>query len=842
MLTAAVRDLHRRYPGRFVTDVRTPCPALWENNPHLTPLASKDPGVDLIECGYPLIERANRSACHCLHGFIQFLNQRLDLQIQLSAFQGDIHLSDEEKSAPSQVAEMVGEEIPYWLIVAGGKFDATIKWWDIGRFQDVVDHFRGRIQFVQVGQLGHYHPPLNGVIDLRGATTLRGLVRLVHHAQGVLCPVTCAMHLAAAVQTRPGQPPHRPCVVVAGGREPSHWEAYPHHQYLHTVGALSCCSRGGCWRSRTEALGDGQEQDREENLCLDRVGRLPRCMDLITPRQVIDSIGLYFEGGHLRYLGRDQARVADVAVPPSDPNPGPEVRLDRYNARTAADHFLKTVGPPPEELAGRGIVICAGGPRLLTCAWVCIHMLRRVGCRLPIEVWHMGEDELDDGMRALLEPLGVRCVDAEQVRARHPVRRLGGWPLKPYAMIHSAFREVLLLDADNVPVQNPESLFSAEPYRQTGAVFWPDRERWEIHRPIWEFAGVPYRDEPAFESGQILIDKHRCWKPLQLAMWYNEHSDFFYQHVYGDKDTFRLAFRRLGMPWAMPSSPSRFVDGVFYHPDLDGHELFQHRIKNKWNLFLNHHILPDFRHEKDCIGYVRDLRRRWAAGMDRIRSRRQGSEIAALHAGFRAETDSPPRILPVMLSCPAREAVRNQTLESLRRSDLAGLMPRVRVDDRNGGRPKENQARNAHRLMRESLAEPYEYLLFLEDDLMVNGHLLANLRKWRLLQRGEIAMATLFNPGFRAMACDVENDALVVDPERYYGALALVLSRPTVQYMVEHWESETGAHDTRMGRLLARLREPVYVHTPSLVQHTGEQSTWGNGFILAANFQPAWKR
>ena len=33
MLTAAVRDLHQTYPNEFVTDVRTPCPAIWENNP-----------------------------------------------------------------------------------------------------------------------------------------------------------------------------------------------------------------------------------------------------------------------------------------------------------------------------------------------------------------------------------------------------------------------------------------------------------------------------------------------------------------------------------------------------------------------------------------------------------------------------------------------------------------------------------------------------------------------------------------------------------------------------------------------------------------------------------------
>ena len=39
MLTAAVRDLKRALGAAVAVDVRTPCPALWEHNPHLTPLA-----------------------------------------------------------------------------------------------------------------------------------------------------------------------------------------------------------------------------------------------------------------------------------------------------------------------------------------------------------------------------------------------------------------------------------------------------------------------------------------------------------------------------------------------------------------------------------------------------------------------------------------------------------------------------------------------------------------------------------------------------------------------------------------------------------------------------------
>jgi ADP-heptose:LPS heptosyltransferase len=200
-------------------------------------------------------------------------------------------------------------------VVGGGKLDYTAKW-DPARYQQVVDHFRGRILFVQVGERGHQHAPLGKVIDLRGRTDLRQLVRLVYHAQGVLCPVTLLMHLAAAVETKPGMPPHRPCVVVAGGREPPHWEAYPMHQFIHRVGALPCCSHGGCWKSRVTALGDGDEKDRPEHRCVDVVGRLPRCLDMITARDVIRAIEIYFEGGAISYL--DPGRWSDAlasAVP-----------------------------------------------------------------------------------------------------------------------------------------------------------------------------------------------------------------------------------------------------------------------------------------------------------------------------------------------------------------------------------------------------------------------------------------------------------------------------------------------------------------------------------------------
>jgi hypothetical protein len=314
MLTAAVRDLHGCYAGQFQTDVRTPCPQLWENNPYLTSLADGDLGVERIDCHYPLIHRSNHGPYHFLHGFIDFLNHRLGLHIKPLAFKGDIHLSDQEKLWVSQVHELTNEDTPFWIVNAGGKFDYTVKWWDYRRYQQVVDAFRGRILFVQVGEEKHYHPALQGVIDLRGKTDLRQLVRLVYHAQGALSPVSLLMHLAAAVELKPGMPKNRPCVVVAGGREPPNWEAYPHQQFIHTVGALPCCDHGGCWKARTVPLGDGDEKDSPSSLCVNVVDNLPRCMDMITADEVVRRIELYFAGGNLAYLTAEQNARAEAAI------------------------------------------------------------------------------------------------------------------------------------------------------------------------------------------------------------------------------------------------------------------------------------------------------------------------------------------------------------------------------------------------------------------------------------------------------------------------------------------------------------------------------------------------
>jgi ADP-heptose:LPS heptosyltransferase len=348
MLTAAVRDLHRAHPGQFETWVKTSAMPLWEHNPKVR-LGEPDQALaveaETIECAYPLIHHSNSRPWHFIHGFHQHLESLLGVKIPPTDFRGDIHLTQQERNWMSQVQEITKVPVPFWILVAGGKMDYTAKWWARERFQEVVNHFAGRILFVQVGAKEHRHDDLQGVLDLRGKTQIRQLVRLVYHSQGVLCPVTFLMHLAAAVPVKQGPPGSRPCVVVAGGREPPHWEAYPTHQFIHTAGALPCCQHGGCWKSRVVPVGDGDKKDQPNRMCVDVVhttqaelsfqrksdapvpehavaeaaGRqltdyLPRCMDMISAAEVIRRIQLYFDGGATRFLNDKERAIVNRTI------------------------------------------------------------------------------------------------------------------------------------------------------------------------------------------------------------------------------------------------------------------------------------------------------------------------------------------------------------------------------------------------------------------------------------------------------------------------------------------------------------------------------------------------
>jgi Mannosyltransferase putative len=274
-------------------------------------------------------------------------------------------------------------------------------------------------------------------------------------------------------------------------------------------------------------------------------------------------------------------------------------------------HHLLASGPQyPGGFSGRGVVISAGG-RLLPGAYLAVRSLRHAGCLLPIEIWYLGERELPSPrVRDLFGRQGVSFVDSLQVAHRHGARVDGGWQNKPFMILRSRFKEVLLLDADNMVLQNPERLFGD--YKATGAMLWPDftmapGSLYKIKPGAWKLLGLEPRNDAEVESGQLLFDKERCWQALVVALHMNENSNYFYRLCYGDKDTFTLAFALTHTPCTVVSRrPMRGDRGVRIHFASDGSELFQHC--RKWQQpVASNPSLPSYRLETQCFEWLREF-------------------------------------------------------------------------------------------------------------------------------------------------------------------------------------------------------------------------------------------
>jgi len=310
VLTAAVRDLKKAHGDRLSIDVRTSCPSLWENNPHLTRIKESQADI-VVDAHYPLVNNSNQYAYHFIHGYALNLEKQLGLRIPITDFKGDVHISQEEKQWISQIEQHYGRKDKFWIIDTGIKWDFTSKASNPKTLQKVVSHFKD-VLFVQTGMASHFHPRLKGdnVIDLVGKTNLREMVRLMYHAVGVITPISFPMHLAAAVESPYTE--RRPCIVLAGGREPRHWEQYPNHVYFDKVGQLSCCKDRACWKTRCTIIKDGDDE-RNASLCENRVFvrkaknkkeremfdefYVPKCIDDIKAKDIIEAMNNYYDAG-----------------------------------------------------------------------------------------------------------------------------------------------------------------------------------------------------------------------------------------------------------------------------------------------------------------------------------------------------------------------------------------------------------------------------------------------------------------------------------------------------------------------------------------------------------------
>lgn len=335
-------------------------------------------------------------------------------------------------------------------------------------------------------------------------------------------------------------------------------------------------------------------------------------------QQAIDEEAKFLEGQQRDIVQAFESRVQDAMA---DINAGPRIREVKWQMRPevieAAKRIiqakLKEIGEQPADCGqGRGIVTLGGGVQYFPAVFVLCRMLRRLGCELPIEVWNLGPVEFDDRMESILRDMGgITVVDGSRSLPVKP-RSWGGWEAKAWVIQHSKFREVLFLDSDVVPVGDPAYLFDDPAYQKAGAVAWPNYDHavsYEATAEAFQICGIPvpgrqkkieHQHKPTdyrpWETGQLLVDKQRCWKALEIAKTLSDYSDFFYPmndananwHSFGDTATFPFGFWMTGTDYRMPDRDCEFFGdsrgGGLNQYDLQGKLAWQHRCRPKYKI------------------------------------------------------------------------------------------------------------------------------------------------------------------------------------------------------------------------------------------------------------------
>ncbi|KAK3249265.1 hypothetical protein CYMTET_41296 [Cymbomonas tetramitiformis] len=279
-------------------------------------------------------------------------------------------------------------------------------------------------------------------------------------------------------------------------------------------------------------------------------------------------------------------------------------------ARKQVNHFIDRAPLyPSDRYAGKGIVMTGGGMKYLPPALISLAILRKTGCVLPVELWVL-PDEAVSMPRSIKRGLQTLQVEIKSLQDVYEAAQVAfrGYRCKVFSIIFSRFEEVLFLDSDNIPLEDPTLLFFTEEYKASGAIFWPD---------IWPETVAPdfyriLRLSPGtqvngtHDSGQLLIRKQQCWRPLLLAAFFNLHSQLYYplqvkKHGMGDKETFALAWLALGYPYHRVQWPVEIVTsgepngGIgMLQRSVAGKALFLHTTLRKFSLeCLPRHILEE---------------------------------------------------------------------------------------------------------------------------------------------------------------------------------------------------------------------------------------------------------
>jgi hypothetical protein len=233
---------------------------------------------------------------------------------------------------------------------------------------------------------------------------------------------------------------------------------------------------------------------------------------------------------------------------------------------------------PDGYFKGRGIVLTVGSNQLLHTK-LNLRIIQWLKTKLGVEVWYSSAQINNNQVNELLNyvpklDLKMCCFETSRcrllngteisVQANHVypprIKKVAKkiFSFKLAAMVSSTFAEIIFIDSDCYIVRDPNYLFEKDPmYNIFGSLFYPDIYMSHQHPQIWSALNTACVNEFELDSGVLILDKRRVWNGLYMAKLMGDHPELFYEKFIsdGDKDTFRLAFRYMKIPYYIVGIP-----------------------------------------------------------------------------------------------------------------------------------------------------------------------------------------------------------------------------------------------------------------------------------------------
>ncbi|MBF0197333.1 MAG: hypothetical protein HQL32_06465 [Planctomycetes bacterium] len=268
--------------------------------------------------------------------------------------------------------------------------------------------------------------------------------------------------------------------------------------------------------------------------------------------------------------------------------------------------FLQSVGKAPDDLQGKGLIYCIENIEEYSSSFISISLLRKLGCRLPIQVWHTKALIITPKMESLLATIDASTINASEHFFTFDESNTKN-TLILLAAIKCPFKEVMLIDNTDICTRDPAYLFYEPAYLNSSAIFWAEEELLQVSNPMRKFIDLDNIKTNTIVSKHFLINKVESWEALNLTHWFSTH----YSPVFSTGDFSKnllIAFLHTNTAYSTPCPPYERKDSVCYYSDPEGEYIFQY-LGAHWHPHKDKPHTLNFIHRDLCFDLHAELRR-----------------------------------------------------------------------------------------------------------------------------------------------------------------------------------------------------------------------------------------